>query len=75
MVQKCAARLIVGLRKFDYISPTLMDLHWLPVKERVDFKVSLLAYKAVMVDGPEYLTEMFIPTGSDYSLRSDYKDQ
>ncbi len=52
-----------------------MDLHWLPVKERVDFKVSLLAYKAVMVDGPEYLTEMFIPTGSDYSLRSDYKDQ
>ncbi len=75
MVQNAAARLIVGLRKFDHISPTLMDLHWLPVKERVDFKVLLLAYKAVMGEGPKYLAEMFIPTGSDYSLRSDYKDQ
>ncbi len=75
MVQNAAARLVVGLRKFDHISQSRMDLHWLPVKQRIDFKVLLLTYKAVMGEGPQYLADMFIPTGSDYSLRSDYKDQ
>ncbi len=74
MVQNAAARLIVGLRKFDHVTSTLMDLHWLPVKQRIEFKVLLLTYKAVMGQGPEYLSEMFIPTGSSYSLRSDYND-
>ncbi len=75
MVQNAAARIVVGLRKFDHITSTRMDLHWLPVKQRLVFKVLLLTYKAVMGEGPQYLAEMFVPTGSDYSLRSDYKDQ
>ena len=33
-----AARLIVGLYKFDHISSALYDLHWLPVIYRVQFK-------------------------------------
>ncbi len=75
MVQNAAARLVVGLRKFDHITSTRMDLHWLPVKQRLVFKVLLLTYKAVMGEGPQYLADMFVPTGSDYSLRSDYMDQ
>ena len=74
MVQNAAARLVVGLRKYDHISASMMDLHWLPVKQRIQFKVLLLAYKAVIGEGPQYLSDMFIPTGSNYSLRSDYND-
>ncbi len=74
MVQNAGARLIVGLRKFDHVSSTLMDLHWLPIEQRVEFKVLLLTYKAIMGEGPVYLSEMFIQTGSNYSLRSDYHD-
>ena len=74
MVQNAAARLIVGLRKYDHVSSTLMDLHWLPVAKRVEFKVLLLTYKAIMGEGPIYLSEMFVLTRSSYSLRSDYND-
>ena len=33
-VQNAAARLVVGLRKFDHITPSLISLHWLPVKKK-----------------------------------------
>ena len=39
-----AARLIVGLSKFDHISSALYDLHWLPVIYRVQFKLLLLLF-------------------------------
>ena len=30
-VQNTAARLIVGARRFDHMTPILKDLHWLPI--------------------------------------------
>ena len=29
----------------DHISPVLAELHWLPVKSRIEFKVLLLTFK------------------------------
>ena len=37
-IQNIAARLVTGCRKFDHITPILKELHWLPVKERIQFK-------------------------------------
>ena len=34
-VLNSAARSIVGLKYFDHITPTLMDLHWLPYPQRI----------------------------------------
>ena len=31
-VQNCAARLITGTRRREHITPTLIDLHWLPIE-------------------------------------------
>ena len=31
----------------DHITPVLRELHWLPVRQRVDFKLALLVYKAL----------------------------
>ncbi len=42
-VQNSAARIICGVRKYDHITPSLVDLHWLPIKQRIDFKVLLLS--------------------------------
>ena len=39
-VQKATARLITGTRCSDHISPVLRELHWLPARERVKFKVA-----------------------------------
>ena len=43
-IQNVAARMISGTSRFEHISPVLMDLHWLPVKKRVDFKLLVITY-------------------------------
>ena len=45
-VQNVAARLITRSRKCDHITLILFDLHWLPVSERIKFKILLLTFKA-----------------------------
>ena len=35
--------------KFDHITPILRDLHWLPVRHRIDFKVVTLVYRCLHV--------------------------
>ena len=41
-VQNAAARLVTGTRRCDHITPVLRLLHWLPVRQRLDFKVNVL---------------------------------
>ena len=38
-VQNAAARLICNVSRFDHITPVLYQLHWLPVKFRIHFKL------------------------------------
>ena len=45
-VQNAAARLIFLESKYCHVRPLLYNLHWLPVKFRIDFKILLLTYKA-----------------------------
>ena len=58
-VQKAAAKLIVGAKKFDHVPDILEKLHWLPVKDRILFKTLLLTYKALNNKGPAYLKDLF----------------
>ena len=43
-VQNTLARVLLHKRKFDHITPSLMELHWLPILQRVHFKVAILTY-------------------------------
>ena len=52
-----AARVVTKTRKYDSISPVLYELHWLPVKFRVQFKLLLLVFKALNGMAPVYLTQ------------------
>ena len=71
-VQNAAARIITGTRKYDHITPVLKELHWLPVKERIDFKILLLTFKALNNMAPAYLKDMLrLQTSDRYRLRSD----
>jgi len=36
-IQNAAACLVTGTRRRDHITPVLRDLHWLPVRRRVDY--------------------------------------
>jgi len=46
-VQNAAARLVTGARRRDHITPVLRQLHWLPVRQRVNFKLAVLVFKAL----------------------------
>ena len=64
-VHNNAARLISRTAKFDHISPVLHTLHWLPVNQRIEYKLLLLAFKSVNNDGLSYLSDLlkfYIPS-------------
>jgi hypothetical protein len=44
IVLNAAARLVTRTRKYEHTTPVLMDLHWLPVRARVEFKVQTTVY-------------------------------
>ena len=41
-IQNCAARLITNTKKYGHITPVLYTLHWLPIRQRVQYKILLL---------------------------------
>jgi len=47
-VQNSAARLVSGTRRYDRNMHVLLELHWLPVRRRVDFKMATLVYVSSM---------------------------
>ena len=54
------------------VRPLLFNLHWLPVKFRIDFKILLLTYKAINGLAPFYLKELTnLKEPCKYKLRSD----
>ena len=71
-VLNAAARVTCLLPRFAHITPVLVDLHWLPIKYRIEFKIALLVYKALNEMSPIYISELLVlkPSGP-YQLRSD----
>ena len=71
VVQNSAARLIAGVRRRDHITPTLRSLHWLPVKERIVYKLMLVTYKVVNnLSPPAYLSSLLQAYTPARQLRS-----
>ena len=46
-VQNAVARLVCQVKKYDHITPVLKLLQWLPVWQRIEFKILLITFKAV----------------------------
>ena len=56
-VQNAAARLIFQLGPRDHVTPSLIQLHWLPVRSRVQYKLCLLMYYIHSGRAPAYLMD------------------
>ena len=57
-VQNMAAKVILGKKKSDSSRDYLMALHWLPVWERIEYKILTLVYKCIVREAPAYLMDM-----------------
>ena len=64
--------MVLKARRSEHISPILKDLHLLPIAERIQYKVVLLAFKALLVYGlaPVYLTDILAVKRQSRVLRS-----
>ena len=55
IIQNTAARLVMGLKRSDHVTPILKNLHWLPVEKRIEFKILLITYKTIYGQSAYYL--------------------
>ena len=72
-VQNSAAPLITRNKKSDRITPVMKRLHWLPIKQRIVYKILLITYKALNGLAPSYICDMLQPLKSTINLRSSIK--
>jgi hypothetical protein len=69
-VQNTLARVVLNRRKFDHITPSLAELHWLPVRQRTTFKIATLTYKLLHSSQPHYLSNSLRLYQPQRNLRS-----
>jgi len=67
-VLNAAARIILRKRKFDHITTEVRDrLHWLPVRQRIEYKVCVMMFKCLHQAAPTYLAELCSPVSESVS--------
>ena len=58
LLQNSLARTVVGSSRTEPITPILARLHWLPIKDRIQYKIALLTHKVLTTNQPEYLADL-----------------
>jgi len=63
-VLHAAARLVCDLTPRDHVTSAIKALHWLPIKQRIQFKLCLLVHLAINGRAPSYLKDLINTTAS-----------
>ena len=68
-VLHAAARTVLDLKLHDHVTLALRELHWLPITERIQYKLCLLVHKMFVGHAPDYIASLLMPA-SDIPSRS-----
>ena len=63
-----------GCEKYDHITPVLKDLHWLPIRKRIEFNNLRLTLKCMQGCAPLYLRELLVKQAKTRTLKSNTKN-
>jgi len=66
--KNCLARVVLQQRKSFHAQPLLKSLHWLPITQRINFKLATLAFKVQSTSQPEYLRQLISSQHSGSSM-------
>ena len=69
-IQNCAAR-ICFKNIYDYAKPLLQETHWLPVKERMDYKILHICRLFFHGQVPHYIRAILHTKGYDRTFKSN----
>ena len=56
-IENAAVRLVSGLRPRDHVTSSLHELHWLPIRYRIIFKLCLMLHNAHVGRSPRYIID------------------
>ena len=56
-LQHKAIKLIFSANRFDSPAPLMNTLHWLPIRERINFKICMYVFKCIHGNAPKYLSD------------------
>lgn len=65
-LQNSCARLLFAKKKRDHVTPLLKELHWLPIRQRIVFKILLLVFKFYHNLVPAYIKSLLNTSARDY---------
>ena len=68
MVQTMCAKLTLKKSKYDSTREALAQLHWLLIKQRINFKISNITHKCLYGTAPHYLKDLLILAPTPRSL-------
>jgi hypothetical protein len=71
-VQNAAARLVLDLGPRDGVTSAMRQLHWLPVRYRVKYKLCVLMHAVVIHQSPAYITDVVTAT-ADIAARASLR--
>jgi len=57
IIQNSLARAVTVTFRFCHITPVLKSLHWLKIKQRIEYKILSLTYTALQHNSPSYLNQ------------------
>jgi len=69
-VQNNAARIVLQAPRRCHANPLLRQLHWLPVRHRINYKLAVMTYKIHNTGLPAYLSRHINRRESTRTLRS-----
>ena len=58
IIQNSAAQIITRWKSTDPVTSLLIELHWLPVLQRINFKIELMTFKALHNLSPVYIIDL-----------------
>ena len=68
--QNVLARVVTQSGSRSSAAPLLRQLHWLPIRQRINYKLAVLAYKVQTTSAPDYLCTTLQLHHRNRSLRS-----
>ena len=69
-LQNKCARLVCCKPKYCHITPLLRLLHWLPISQRIQFRILVQTFTTLQSSHPSYISSLLILLTYSYSLRS-----
>ena len=75
LIQNMACRIVCKLCKFDHVSSSMQDLHWLKIPYQIQFKVACIMCKCRNGQYPKYLTDVLPSKHKTQQLHSCTSDR